>query len=494
MFGVASPVFASTNLEPYDFSSLETLDGSVVNNPLSPYKDPKFMSSPSTGSQLEPSPLWDGFNLDAMPLPPLEQTDLPSATLQNDAALVIGLVAAKTLLSSQQAHVSIAAPELNPESEQLINAAISKVLAEKKPHEGASSMSKNEKVAPELSKDSPSSSQKAPSSSTAKPHFPRPQKTASAIIDSFIRNGRFERPSPKERSSLLEMGATLLEYRFTHKSLFSDTLRNILFYFPNLKSLSLTYSNLKNDCIKQLGNYEALTSLDISYNTEITTEGFSHLSKPTSLESLTLEGCQITDNDLKYLAPLEKLTCLNLSNCKITGEGLAHLRAKNLQVVNLCSTSLLTDCVWNHLEKFAELRNLNVDKCYALENPNWACFYSWKHLQYLQASHLSMNDDAIMNLSNCEKSLQSLHFAGGIGDLGLSIIASFTNFRRLIFGSNDMGCISTFTDDGLKTLINSPKLEVLMLRRCPNITSKGLKNLSAMKTLKQFSCDDKLLL
>lgn len=313
-------------------------------------------------------------------------------------------------------------------------------------------------------------------------------KTATGIMHSLMYRGSFITPRPDQVETLLEEGATLWEFRLQSTVIFPEALAKIRFYFPNLRSLSLTCSSCKGNLFESLSQFQNLTSLEIRNNVGLSLDDFSQLAKLTSLESLTLVDLEISDQELEPLfQAFEKLTHLNISNCNITGEVFAHLQSKNLQTLKLADNASLTDCIWPHLEKFTQLRNLDLERCRALENPKWSYLRALPLLNFLQVSHLSMSDEDILFLMPAANSLQSLHFAGGITDRGAALLGFFPNLKRLIFGNKDKSYKSELTDAALGSFALLAKLEVLSIRGCPNISGTGLERVINMNSLKHFT-------
>ena len=116
--------------------------------------------------------------------------------------------------------------------------------------------------------------------------------------------------------------------------------------FNKLKFLSIKkicfkqYPNIKDSHVSKLKN---LTSLDLSYNNVITSDGIKHLINLTRLD-LRCNNL-ITDDGIKHLV---NLTFLDLSYNKIiTNDGIKHL--VNLTSLNLSYNKIITDDGIKHL-------------------------------------------------------------------------------------------------------------------------------------------------
>ena len=100
-----------------------------------------------------------------------------------------------------------------------------------------------------------------------------------------------------------------------------------------------------------------IEELEISESKNVSDEGLKHLSH--SIKALNVSQCKITDKCLYYLSRFPNLTSLNISRCnEITGKGLKHLRAIELNSLNLNFCEKITDTCLNCLSQFPSLTDL----------------------------------------------------------------------------------------------------------------------------------------
>ena len=112
--------------------------------------------------------------------------------------------------------------------------------------------------------------------------------------------------------------------------------------FRNLESLSLWGTTVTNDDIRQLAGLSNLRMIDLAF-TDVTGESLRTLSSLKKLVSVRLEGCDVKDEHLVPLAEMPQLAMLYLGRTKVTDAGLKHLRGlRNLNLLQL-SDCAITD-------------------------------------------------------------------------------------------------------------------------------------------------------
>ncbi len=93
---------------------------------------------------------------------------------------------------------------------------------------------------------------------------------------------------------------------------------------PNLKTLNISKLNV-NGAMSEIGKMKNLKDLSLHY-TDLNDDGLKQISQLTTLESLSLMDTQVTDQGMEALENLTQLTMLNLMNTKITDKGLDYLK------------------------------------------------------------------------------------------------------------------------------------------------------------------------
>jgi hypothetical protein len=108
--------------------------------------------------------------------------------------------------------------------------------------------------------------------------------------------------------------------------------------FKRLESLSLWGTSVDDDDIERLAGLENLRAIDLSF-TDVTGGSLRTLSSMKRLVSVRLEGCDVRDEHLSALAEMPQLGMLYLGRTKVTDAGLKPLR--ELKKINLLQ---LSDC------------------------------------------------------------------------------------------------------------------------------------------------------
>jgi Leucine-rich repeat (LRR) protein len=101
-----------------------------------------------------------------------------------------------------------------------------------------------------------------------------------------------------------------------------------------LTTLNLRDTDVTDTCLKQLAALPALTNLDLSSSSQVSTRvtdaGLKDLARLQGLTTLNLAGhTTVTDAGLKQLAPLKRLTHLMVGQTRsagVTSTGIADLK------------------------------------------------------------------------------------------------------------------------------------------------------------------------
>ena len=132
---------------------------------------------------------------------------------------------------------------------------------------------------------------------------------------------------------------------------------------PNLESLSLDLSGATTDAVlESLQSLPRLRHLELSYGNRAGEAGLKHLAGFQSLESLVLDGNNLTDADFSQLPQLPQLKSLALNNGReFTGAALVNLeKLPNLQELQLGGEGELTPQGMAHLQKLPRLKKLSI--------------------------------------------------------------------------------------------------------------------------------------
>src|SRR5262249_8768919 len=95
--------------------------------------------------------------------------------------------------------------------------------------------------------------------------------------------------------------------------------------FVNLRELRLTRAVVSNEGLGELAGLQRLAVLRVNQCTKLTGESLKSLRGVSSLREIWMEGVKVTTEDLKALAALPNLKLLLLLYANINDAGLAEL-------------------------------------------------------------------------------------------------------------------------------------------------------------------------
>ncbi len=102
-------------------------------------------------------------------------------------------------------------------------------------------------------------------------------------------------------------------------------IRKLFRYLPDLESLTLEGSQISDRGLTCLAGLTGLKRLDLS-STKVSDLGLAHLQALPNLVDLDLANTQVTDAGLTNVATLANLEELDLCSSKVTEEGVAKLQ------------------------------------------------------------------------------------------------------------------------------------------------------------------------
>jgi len=269
------------------------------------------------------------------------------------------------------------------------------------------------------------------------------------------------------------------------QSISSSSLGDTLARLPRLESLDVSYCS---DILRSSwqGKISALRSLHLSYS-DVKDEHLSRLTNLPCLEELTLDSSEITDWALAHLAGNNvspNLAVLDLADCDISDMGLSHLpKFKQLKNLSLFYCDLSND----GLEYISEMKNLEVLNLDSREISDDGLFYLRRltNLKCLDIFSGRITDVGCAHISKV-KSLVTLELCGGgIGDLGCSHLSSLVNLTSLNLSQNE-----SITNAGASFLVTLKKLRSLNLSNT-KVDGGALaifKDLKQLQSLALYGC------
>lgn len=246
---------------------------------------------------------------------------------------------------------------------------------------------------------------------------------------------------------------------------------NQLLHLPMRQHLrTLTLDNMKLTEIEVAPLYEfcGLQSLQLVV---VRGRAFQHLSRLTTLRSLTTWNCEWVNSDvLAQIGSLARLEHLTLNCCdQITDEGLRHLSSLvDLQSLGLTDLTVISEVGLRHLSTLTNLESLTL--AYNPVTDAMCKEIAEHHTEKLQVLDLDASSVG----------------EGVMTDVGLAHLAKLSKIRRLKLGFHHQ-----FTPAGLVAgLGNLTNLESLSLESVEGcVSGDSLKGLSKLVHLRKFNVD-----
>ncbi|KAI3781522.1 hypothetical protein L2E82_11539 [Cichorium intybus] len=276
--------------------------------------------------------------------------------------------------------------------------------------------------------------------------------------------------------------------------------------WTSLKTLNMSYcENVTHVGISSLTNSAScLQNLNLSYGSLVNHPLSESLQKLSQLQSIRLDGCQVTNSGLKGIGNwCVSLKELSLSKCSgVTDDGLSCIVMKHTDLKKLditCCRKITHVSIAHVTKSCGSLVSLKMESCTLVSSE--AFFLIGQNCHFLEELDLTDNDiddEGLKFISKCsELSVLKLGICLNISDEGLIFIGNgCPKLRELdLYRSIEItdrgisavahGCpmleminvsyCENITDSSLISLSNCSKLNTVECRGCPNITSLGLR-------------------
>jgi Leucine-rich repeat (LRR) protein len=259
-------------------------------------------------------------------------------------------------------------------------------------------------------------------------------------------------------------------------SVINDTsVEFIVKTFSKLTDLDLSSnSNLTTNAMKPLAELTGLKSLTLVQNrfNELSTRKLKTL---TELRSLDLRGNMEAGNmTLGMVGGLPKLTAFKHRSTAVTDEGMEKMSANaNIESL-LIQDFMITGQSGQYLAKFTKLKQLEIFRCKGFDTQGVLALKGLG-LDRLTLRDLSAVDDQAMAVFNELPKLRRLflHELESVSDEGLKNLASLKTLEQL-----DVWEVPNLKDATIDVLVGLPNLKELSLR------STGVTDASIEKLLK----------
>ena len=229
--------------------------------------------------------------------------------------------------------------------------------------------------------------------------------------------------------------------------------------------------------LAQVSQFHCLESLSVD-GANVTDAGMASLGKLTRLRFLYLEDQPITDAAMVHLEALTRLEILSLDRTPVTDAGLSHLKGlTNLRILQLASTQV-SDAGLASLEGLAKLKDLTLAST-QVGDAGLAHLSRLPRLQTLQLDSTWITDAGLVHLGRMTnlKALNLSHTQ--VSDPGLAHLRSLAGLTGLYLSR------TLVTDDGLAHLASMTGLSELRLSKT-RITDAGLTHLAGLTGLEQL--------
>ncbi len=294
----------------------------------------------------------------------------------------------------------------------------------------------------------------------------------------------------------------LTSLALTNSIIGDETVELIVDSFPNLTYLDLSSNtNLSSDVIKTLSKLENLERLMLVQN-RINDLGTRRLSRFENLRLLDLRGnMEVGDSTMETIAELPKIAALKHRSTTVTDAGMEHLAESQTLKALLMQDFGVTGQAGQHLAKLPNLSELEIFRCQGFTSDGVLALKGLK-LTRLTLRDLPMVDDQAMAVFTDLPVLKKLylHELGSLSDTGLEnlkslqslelldiwtvpemsdatvdVIATLPNLKELSIRTTSV------TDAAVDKILAMPKLESLTLKDNASVTAEGIKKLSGKK-------------
>jgi Leucine-rich repeat (LRR) protein len=310
----------------------------------------------------------------------------------------------------------------------------------------------------------------------------------------------------------------------------NDEMVTKLGTLKELTSLALTNTVINDASVEFIVKaFPKLTELDLSSNTNVSTNAMKALAELTGLKSLTLVQNRFNELSTRKLKALTELRSLdlrgnmeagnmtldvvgslpNLTSFKhrssaVTDDGMEKLAA-NPNIENLLIQDfMITGQSGQHLAKLTKLKQLEVFRCLgfdsqgvlglkglgldrltlrdlsAVDDQAMELFSDLPKLKRLYLHELeSVSDEGLKNLAAL-KSLELLDVwsISNLTDATVDVIATLPNLRELSLRTTGI------TDGAIDKILAMPNLQILTLKENGSVSDEALKKLSSKKWTK----------
>ncbi|CAL9123829.1 unnamed protein product [Musa acuminata var. zebrina] len=236
-----------------------------------------------------------------------------------------------------------------------------------------------------------------------------------------------------------------------------------------------------------LSKTPGLREISLAYYCKVTHSLASSLQKLYNLQSIKLDGCEVTTSGLKTMAnSCRSLGELSLSKCSgVTDEGLSFFVTKHKGLVKLdvtCCRNITDLSVASITSSCTSLTNLSMESCILVSREGFRLIGQHCHLlEELDLTDNDLDDEGLRAISGCHNlSVLKIGICLKISDEGLIHVAKgCPNLQEL-----DLYRSVGITDIGVMAIARGcPLLQIINLSYCTEVTDYSLRSLSKCSNL-----------
>ena len=278
----------------------------------------------------------------------------------------------------------------------------------------------------------------------------------------------------------------LTSLALTNSTIGDPTVEMIAKSFPNLTVLDLSSNtNMSSDVIKTIAKLEKLERLMLVQN-RINDLGTRRLSRLKKLRLLDLRGnMEVGDSSMETIAKLPVLAALKHRSTIVTDSGIEYLAGNQTLKALLIQDSAITSQAGQYLARPPNLQELEIFRCQGFGSEGVLALKGMK-LTRLTLRDLPMVDDRAMEVFTDLPELKRLylHEIGSLSDSGLENLKSLESLEVL-----DIWAVPRMSDATVDVIAKLPNLEQLSIRTT-GVTDAAVDKILAMPKLQSLTLKD----
>jgi len=179
------------------------------------------------------------------------------------------------------------------------------------------------------------------------------------LLETLVAKGWLYGPTPPSLSEKKPATPGDVQFISLGECKVTDKGLNSVLNCTNITSLHLSRTGVTDETLKKLSGFKKLNSLSVDY-TKVTAVGLDAVSG-LPLRTVSLRGCQLSEDSFKAFGKMTALERLDLSEAKMKGEWLKHIAAQpNLKNLELTKADF-DDAVVKYVTTMPKLEYLTLN-------------------------------------------------------------------------------------------------------------------------------------